>query len=719
MPPTWIPLCRCMQLYCEPYFRAVERWRKEEPTIFYNRIAMIDTADKIFSEYSQKIEETFEFDLTYDNPEVPLLPEVIPTPGKLFVFGGDQTAFLEARRLIPEPIFNRTGLFFQNMLLKQMAGNSDAYLENANNDTRKSIIAAIEKLFRLSGEAGRARFLIRFLSGEDGASTKWRTVPTLPLSDYSKAFIEFLNEYTINDEASKKAAKRKKESKNDDNEAPRKKSKKVEDNHQNTSVEKIAWQRNHFSVGTEVAAFFDVGDEADENTVKKVLYKGKVVKYAPPSNENENDQLYRIRWEDGDKEDYDEEQLQNGIDLFNEQYGAAIEQHESIGTMVAAYFDVPMKNSRKTTKKLYKGQVKAYFPPSAPDAKDQLYHIVWQDGDEEDYDENELQIGMALYEEHFEQKSEEEEQQPPPQREPIKSPAKSDEPEEREDVAVVVAEEQVNEKEKEEESTDLFEQTKVTVVEGNPAEDLDQVVLIVIDDSPVEILEVRGYEDRKRATRSSSPRKTNSNPSSANNKKKTASSSTSALACPPAKKPKAQKKPKQSKLQYDEEEEIEEKGGANDGEWTTEHPSVGQKVSAFFDVPQGKGKRRSSKVKVLFTGTITRFGPETVPGENDQLYHVVWEDGDEEDYDEQEYQAGLQRYQEQNNLATETNGQNSSSSAAVAVVAAAPVAVDPPATEAPAVVVDGSVASPAVESLSLLETFPLELKNLPEAGLMD
>ena len=44
------------------------------------------------------------------------------------------------------------------------------------------------------------------------------------------------------------------------------------------------------------------------------------------------------------------------------------------------------------------GTVAVYAPPTSPKARDQLYHIVWDDGDEQDFDELELKAGLALLE---------------------------------------------------------------------------------------------------------------------------------------------------------------------------------------------------------------------------------------------------------------------------------------------------------------------------------
>ena len=69
--------------------------------------------------------------------------------------------------------------------------------------------------------------------------------------------------------------------------------------------------------------------------------------------------------------------------------------HHSIGTQVANYFSLP------GGRKLFRGEVVKYAPPSRPRARDQLYHIRWEDGDEENYDESQLQSAVGLFARHF------------------------------------------------------------------------------------------------------------------------------------------------------------------------------------------------------------------------------------------------------------------------------------------------------------------------------
>jgi hypothetical protein len=76
--------------------------------------------------------------------------------------------------------------------------------------------------------------------------------------------------------------------------------------------------------------------------------------------------------------------------------------------------------------------------------------------------------------------------------------------------------------------------------------------------------------------------------------------------------------------------------GSDDCCWITKHPSVGTKVSSFFPCHSPLDSKETMQ---LFTGKVTRFAPETAANEGDELYHICWEGGDEEDYSEDEYQS--------------------------------------------------------------------------------
>ncbi len=71
----------------------------------------------------------------------------------------------------------------------------------------------------------------------------------------------------------------------------------------------FVWTLNYDYVGRQVATYFGSGKA-------RRLYVGTVTKYAFPSDENSNDQLYHVVFADGDEADFDEEEFQNGAGNF-------------------------------------------------------------------------------------------------------------------------------------------------------------------------------------------------------------------------------------------------------------------------------------------------------------------------------------------------------------------------------------------------------------------
>lgn len=76
-------------------------------------------------------------------------------------------------------------------------------------------------------------------------------------------------------------------------------------------------------------------------------------------------------------------------------------------------------------------------------------------------------------------------------------------------------------------------------------------------------------------------------------------------------------------------------------EWLVEHPSIGTKVAGIF---QKSSKKSRNKTSTVFFGEVTKFLSESGEGERDELYHILWEDGDEEDYDTCDLTEGVRRY---------------------------------------------------------------------------
>ena len=91
----------------------------------------------------------------------------------------------------------------------------------------------------------------------------------------------------------------------------------------------------------------------------------------------------------------------------------------------------------------------------------------------------------------------------------------------------------------------------------------------------------------------------------------------------------------------EEGEQEEENEEINEEEWLFEHPSIGTKVAGIF---QKASRKSRSKTSTVFYGEVTKFLSESGENERDELYHILWEDGDEEDYDTCDLTEGVRRY---------------------------------------------------------------------------
>lgn len=150
------------------------------------------------------------------------------------------------------------------------------------------------------------------------------------------------------------------------------------------------WEVNkHPYIGKRIAAFFPL--------VSKVFIGevGAVSRELPT--------LYRIVYEDGDFADFDEEQLQEGLELFEVHSRELAERNgwtftdESIGLHVAAKFSTVVHFPTRTTaiRKLFEGEVTRFAP--AVEGSPALWHIRWDDGDEEDFEKQQFDEGVQLW----------------------------------------------------------------------------------------------------------------------------------------------------------------------------------------------------------------------------------------------------------------------------------------------------------------------------------
>lgn len=112
--------------------------------------------------------------------------------------GGDTVAYKATERLHQDKYFKYVGYYFQTTLLKSLAcWNEETYLI-ANHRNRKTIVAAIEKMLRLSEAAGRAHFTYH-LRGSGGSKQTVIEFPLRPLSERSIKLMDYLRTIKIDE----------------------------------------------------------------------------------------------------------------------------------------------------------------------------------------------------------------------------------------------------------------------------------------------------------------------------------------------------------------------------------------------------------------------------------------------------------------------------------------------------------------------------------------
>jgi hypothetical protein len=636
--PDWIPLSHCMQLYCEPYFKAVDRWRgSRNIQLLANRINALDTIEQLLRDYSQRFTAgvSYDFDLVYESSRLPIASQhffstVISSAGTLYHPHGDLIAINSAKAAFfssntvqsSSPsfssllswLFNMIGSFFQKNLLIQLSGQNDEYLISANLSNRTAVISLLEKLFQISNDAGNIRFVYR---KRKHSEETYKAPPTT----------EELSNDVISDNESE-------ESDEEDNETGFHRI-------QTSSFQQFAF----YPLSEKALNFLTVLIESQyDNYSPKSPLSAAVV--PPPSisstvqsssslESNVNDTVDSFIENQRDTRElmverkenrrsinrpYVTEHLQqngfggnpscsfneeddshNGIDgvsdapfipatrlsLSSEWLSSG---HHSIGTLVAAFFHVGRR-------RIYRGIVSHYLPPSSSSSSkstnphkggrgkknrkgDQLYHVIWEDGDEEDYDERQYNAGIAFYQQNFERKND------------SFSSCVSDATENS----------GIRKNLKELKTSDQSILISSSSPNSENGRSCQSVFLVETEKD--------GYfQDDSCLASVGGKRKIKNEPVI---RKKRTSTSSSVLPTEPTSET-----------------------------WITDHASVATSVAAFFPIDK-TGKR-----KALFRGKVTRFSPETSKDASNQLYHVCWDDGDEEDYSEGEYQKAVLLYHDQ------------------------------------------------------------------------
>jgi hypothetical protein len=640
-----------MQKYCEPYFTAVERWRHyAAANLINNRVQLLETAERILSEYSQN-PDVYEFSLMYEHSEVELLPEVEPIAGKAFVFGGDKEAFEASRKLVPPELFNRIGMFLQVGLLKSIAGFNDTYLATCNQETRKTVIDCLERIFRLPEEAGTVKFLFReVVKANDGdnhdepvPSAKFKVYPTSTMSGDGKSFVHYLLQSQAshnNNEGESPNKQRntgqkyqefkdtlsprspKVQSKNN---SPQKKA-----NSTSSSPQKATTSRKRSSSSaTKSSSTSEKPRKRQKTTSAKKINQQKENSKAEINKPKLRKASKRVSYREtnGHEEEvaseYEEDNLEDDVEeevevekeksTDEEEPEWITADHPIIGKHVANIFQVsddenPSAHPKKS--KIFYGTVTKYAPPSKPKKKDQLYHIQWEDGDEQDFDEQEYLTALDIYEINSKW---------------ITDPAHPM-------IGWKVANYFVLPHQKLGTDYTLFEGKVIKYCPATNPKKRDQLYHILWEDGDEEdydesqLISGRQIYDENYLGISSKREPTTSSSSSLPNNNKTRNSSSS-----------------QPQKNYISREQSLSSPPLTESllKWTMDHDSIGTKVAKYRNPKQKVLSNRN----IVF-GKVMKYAPETKKNEDDQLYHIQWENahGDEEDYDEKEYVKGLKLY---------------------------------------------------------------------------
>ena len=113
---------------------------------------------------------------------------------------------------------------------------------------------------------------------------------------------------------------------------------------------------------------------------------------------NQKDGIWNVEYNDGDKEDFDVNDLKKGIQLYNSVKKEDIcissdkevrKDDEFLSMRESAMNCINSYVAKKFDDKLYIGLITNY--------KGDLWHVEYDDGDEEDFDAIEVQMGIQLY----------------------------------------------------------------------------------------------------------------------------------------------------------------------------------------------------------------------------------------------------------------------------------------------------------------------------------
>eukprot|EP01034_Spumella_vulgaris_P025795 gene25795-32287_t len=409
------------------------------------------------------------------------------------------------------------------------------------------------------------------------------------------------------------------------------------------------WTTEHYSIGTEVSAYFPSEDDPDRK-----IFSGKVTKYLPASRDVEQD-LFHIEWEDGDEQDYDAADLKKGSDLFDSTEGWTSD-HLSVGMKVAAYFAEPAVAGKQKMFKAFQGVVSKYAPPNAAKKEEALYRVDWEDGDVEDFSEKQLDTGIALYFAVFEDETEPLLQKPSavpyvaPEGTPhhdfslfVKPVPAGSKPAvsskggrnyiSKEKSAEAAAK---NAKEVKDEKANVKARVKAQqATEAQKAKVQEQLIEQQKVKARIEAINAKQQQEaeQRKIAAAQYAEKLAANRQEQVNLVVNANAAKNAFLA---------KKAAESAVLVsaaNNTTSTSSSGGSAKIQWVKEGSAIGTRVAAYFADPTS-----SSGSQKIFTGHVTKYAHPSSVKAGDQMYHIAWEDGDQEDYGEEQLNKGVALY---------------------------------------------------------------------------
>ena len=154
----WVEIRKAVQLSSDSFFAAVKSWKEySDVHLIKNRLQLCEAIHELLHEYT--IHDTsFAFNLFTSNGKpvdaAQLLPEVQPYLGSEFVQNGDFLTFSRIEESMDKEGFKLSGLFFQNILLRGIAGFDVRTMREANAENRMSLLNALQLILRLPESIG-------------------------------------------------------------------------------------------------------------------------------------------------------------------------------------------------------------------------------------------------------------------------------------------------------------------------------------------------------------------------------------------------------------------------------------------------------------------------------------------------------------------------------------------------------------------------------------